>query len=71
MKIVLAVCWIVSALSLADCFFSNEVNDCFRTDHAGYAFCHWAKREFPTASYDRSVVHLAVRSPPARSPARW
>ena len=47
MKIFLAVCWIVSALSLADCFFSNEVNDCFRTDHAGYAFCHWAKREFP------------------------
>jgi hypothetical protein len=47
MKVFLAICLIISAISFADYVFSNEVNDCFRTDHAAYAFCQWARKEFP------------------------
>ena len=47
MTVVLAICAIISALSLADFVFSNEVRGCRRRDQIPNMFCQWAIIEFP------------------------
>jgi hypothetical protein len=47
MKVLFAICAIISTLSLGDFVFSNEVGDCFRRDQTPNIFCRWARSHFP------------------------